>query len=329
MPARSGRPRAPSKLRAAPAGVIAAVVLAAAGARGDVTGPAVQLAALAPADDARRAIAIGRHGEIYEPDGQGGWVHRLPCSLVEPVTAVGRAGGQVLVQGDGAIYRLAGNGWSAIRLVPHSKTILGRGARTLAAVGDQLFALDGPAGRAPIRLAQAPTDILAIGAGPGAIVIATEAGVLRRIGATWIPLSIGPGRPRLASERWAIDDHGAIEMTTGQRTAWPPGLAIDITGAAPGGALVAVGPGPAGLELVTLGGGRIARDPLGVSGTPVGVVVDRAGRAVVALADGRLAVRARPIWSIVTVTEAPAPDRPGAAPARSEQITETSAADPR
>lgn len=290
--------------------------------------PTIQLAAIAPADDARRAIVIGQGGEVYEPDGKGGWVHRLASSTAAPLVAAGRAGDAVFALGDGVIYRLAGNGWSAIRLAQHGKAILGGGARALAAVGRQLFALDPLPHGEPTRLAQAPGNIVAIAAGTREVVVATESGLFRLTGTRLVAIRpapaarIPPIRPRLVSDRWAIVDHGAdrgaVDLASSRFTAWPAGLTIGPAAAGPGGALVAIATGSAGLELVTLGAGKLARDPLGLTGTAVGVVVDRAGRAVVALADGRIAVRDRTGWTTATVTDDPPAGHPGAAPATSE-----------
>ena len=306
--------------RALLAAITACAVAATTSARAE-SGPtevAIQLAALAPADDARRAVPIGRDGEVYEPDGKGAWVHRLPSSTADPVVAAGRAGSAVVALGRGVIYRLGGNGWSAIRLVQHGKAILGEGRRALAAVGRQLFALDQATHGEPTRLIQAPADIVSIGAGATGIVVATEAGVFRVAGGKLVAVRPAVGHARLVSDRWAIVDRGAVDLTTGKLTAWPAGLTIGAAAVAPGDALVAVGAHPAGLELVTVAAGKLAREPLGVTGTAVGVVADRAGRAVVALSDGRIAIRDRAGWTITQVADAPPPEHPGPAPAISE-----------
>jgi hypothetical protein len=298
---------------------IAACLVAAAAARAEPGPPvAIQLAALVPADDARRAVPIGRDGEVYEPDGKGAWVHRLPSSTADPVVAAGRAGSAVVALGRGVIYRLGSNGWSAIRLVQHGKAILGEGSRALAAVGRQLFALDQTTRGEPTRLVQAPADIVSIGAGTTAIVVATEAGVFRVTNGKLVAVRPAIGPARLVSDRWAIVDRGAVDLTTGKLTFWPAGLAIGAATVAPGDALVAVGAGRAGLELVTVAAGKLAHEPLGVAGTAVGVVADRAGRAVVALSDGRIAVRDKAGWTITQIADAPAPEHPGPAPAISE-----------
>ena len=308
----------------------------------------VRLIAIAPADDARRAIALGAGGEVYEPDGKGAWVHRLPSSTADRLVAAGRAGGPgsaVVALGDGVVYRLAGNGWSAIRLAQKGKAILGSGARSLAAVGRQLFALDALTRGEPTRLALAPANIVAIGAGARGVVIATDSGAWRFDGKQLVALEGAPSRMRLISDRWAIVDRGAIDLTAAQTTsrsgarpgartgaktsakaavkiaanviAWPTGLTIGAAAVAPDGALVAIGSTRAGLELVTLRGGKLARDPLGVTGTAVGVVVDRAGRAAVALSDGRIAVRDKAGWTTTEVTDETPPEHPGAPPATS------------
>lgn len=298
------------------AAVIAvALATVARAAHGDPAAPA-RLAALAPADDARRAVAIGRGGEVYEPDGNGSWIRRLPCTTATPVVAAGRAGDAIVALGDGVVYRLAGNGWSALRLVQHGKAILGDGPRVLAAVGRQLFALDPMPRGEPTRLAQAPGPIVAIAAGAGAAVIATDTGVFRLAGGKLLAIPRLPPRPRLVSDRWAIVDRGAVELTTGRLTPWPAGLRVGPAAVA-GDTLVAVASGPGGLELLTVTPGKLAREPLGVAGTAVGAAADRAGRAVVALSDGRIAVRGQAGWTTTEVVDAPAAPRPGAAPAAS------------
>jgi hypothetical protein len=277
---------------------------------------AIRIAALVPADDARQAIAIGVTGEVYEPDGQGGWVHRLPCSTAQPVATAGRAGNAIVALGGGAVYRLAANGWSAIRLVRRGKAILGAGAPSMAAVGRQLFALEPLHNGEPTRLAVAPATIVAIAAGARAIVVATDAGVYQLAGARLVALR-APRGVRLVSDRWGIVERGALELTTARIVAWPRDLAIGVAAGAPGDALVAIGASAGGLELVTVRRGKLARDPLGVSGTAVGVVVDRAGRAAVALSDGRIAVRDAAGWTITQIRAEPLPEHPGAAPATS------------
>jgi hypothetical protein len=282
----------------------------------------IRVAAVAPADDARKAVVIGVGGEVYEPDGKGAWVRRLQISTADALVAAGRAGGPsggaVVALGEGVVYRLAANGWSAIRLVQRGKAILGTGVRSLAAVGRQLFALDTLTGGEPTKLALAPAKILAIGAGARTIIVATETGVFKLHGAKLVALKAAPKRMRIVSDRWAIVDRGAFDLTTTKLTGWPKGLTIGVAAATPDDALVAVGASHAGLELVTLRRGKLERDPLGIIGTAVGVVVDRAGRAMVALSDGRIALRSEAGWTTTQVNDEPPAAHPGPAPATSD-----------
>ena len=278
---------------------------------------APRVAALAPADDARRALVIGVEGDVYEPDGKGRWLHRLPCVTATQRASAGRAGGTVFAHGDGVVYRLADNGWSAIRLTQRGKAILGAGGRAVAAVGRQLFALDQLTSGEPTKLALAPAPIVTVGAGPRAIVLATDAGVWKLDGAKLVAIRGVPRGARIVSDRWAVVDRGAVDLTTSTLTRWPTDLAISVTADAPDDGLVAIGAGRAGLELVTVRASKLTREPLGITGTAVGVVVDRASRAVVALSDGRIAVRDRGGWTTTQVTDEPAAVHPGAAPALS------------
>ena len=283
--------------------------------------PAHPLVALAPPaspnDDARRAVAVGPHGEVYAPDGKGAWVRRLPATTADRLSLAGRAGAAVVASGEGGVYRLADNGWSAARLTQKGQAIMSSGPSAVAAVGRQVFALDRNVSGEPAKLALAPTPVLAIGAGRS-IVIATDRGLYRIAGTKTTRLERAPRRvTRLVSDVWALVDRGAVDLRTNTTTPWPAGLIIHVAAVGPADSLVAVGSSRAGLELLTLRAGKLTRAPITLTptGVPVGVAVDRAGRAVVALRDGRLAVRDHAAWSTVTVDEQPGAEKPGAPPA--------------
>jgi hypothetical protein len=283
---------------------------------------APQLAALAPApaptDDARRAVAIGPSGEVYEPDGKGAWVRRQRITTAGTIALAARAGGAVVALAEGVVYRLAPNGWSAIRLAQKDKAKLAAGWRAVAAVGSQLLAVDRLAGGEPAKLGAAVGAIRLVGAG-WSIVVATDRGLFRIADAKLAPIA-APRRARmLVGDRWAIVDGGAVDLRTGRTTLWPAGAAIEIVAAGHDERLIAVARAAGKLELLTAGGGKLERAPIDATGpgVPVGVAVDRAGRAVVAFRDGRIAVRDGSAWTTVTVgVELPSP-RPGAPPAPS------------
>ncbi len=314
--------------------LIACALAAANAARASAQG-APELAALAPApaqtDDARRAVAIGPQGEVYEGDGKGAWVRRQRITTAGTITHAARAGGAVVALGEGVVYRLAPNGWSAIRLAQKGKAKLAGGWGAVAAVGRQLMALDRLAGGEPAKLGAAAGEILLVGAGR-TVVVATERGLFRLDGARMSPIGAPKHARMLVGDRWAIVDGGAVDLRTGKTTAWPAGVSIEVAALGHDDRLIAVARVAGKLELFAVGTGKLERAPIAaaepgqsgaaladevVAGTPVGVAVDRAGRAVVAFRDGRIAVREGTAWTTVAASvELPAP-RPGAPPAAS------------
>lgn len=297
-------------------------LLNAAPARADRTppGPAnLQLAALAPppGDDARKAVPLGPTGQVFEPDGAGGWVRDQAISTADRISVTGRAGGQIVALGDGVIFRLAPNGWTAIRIIQKGKAAMSGGSRAVAAIGRQLYAIDKAASGEPTKLALAPSPILAIAAGK-TVVIALDRGLFRVDGARLTAIKRVPRRvDRLVSDRWALMERAAVNLTTGKSTPLPEGVKIVTAASGPADSLIAVSASRGALELITLTGTKLVRDalPAAITGAAVGVALDSSGRAVIALRDGRVCVRERGAWTVATVREAlPAP-HPGPPPA--------------
>lgn len=283
--------------------------------------PRFELAALAPppGDDARQAVALGPLGQVFEPDGSGGWVRDQAITIADPISLVGRAGGEVVALGDGVVYRLAPNGWTSIRLMQRGKAVISGGPRAVAALGRQLYAIDRAAGGGPMKLTLAPSPVLAIGSGKS-IVIALGRGLYRVEGAKLTALERVPRQiDRLVSDRWALVERAALDLASGRSTPWPDGVTIVTAASGPKDSLVAVGESHAALELITVVGTKLVRDPLpaAITGSAVGVALDSSGRAVIALRDGRICVREQGAWTVVAVREAlPAP-HPGTPPATS------------
>jgi hypothetical protein len=263
-----------------------------------------------PGDDARQAVAIGPHGEVYAPDGKGAWTRTQRFSTVDTIVIAGRSGRDVVASGEGAVYQLADNGWSAIRLHQKDKAIMG---------GGSLYALHLSARGEPEKLALAPATVLAIGAGKS-IVIATDRGVARVTGTKVEAIAGAPKQVlKLVGDRWALLATGAHDLRDNKKLAWPAGAKVMAATLGQDEALVAVAARAGKLELFVAAKGALDRQPIDVTpgGTAVGVAADRAGRIVVALADGRVLVRDRGAWSSTTVTSNLPSDRPGAGPAPS------------
>jgi hypothetical protein len=278
------------------------------------------LAALVPApgqSDARKAIALGPGGEVYEPDATG-WVRTQRFAVASKLTVAGRTADGVVASGDGVIYRLAANGWTAIRLAQKGAATMSSGPRAIGAIKRQLYSLERQKGGEAERLALAPAVVVAMAGGPKATVVQTERGLYRAEGTKLTPITGAPKLDRLVSDRWALADRGAYDLRAGKLIAWPAGAKITAATAGPDDDLVAVATLAGKLELLVVRGGKLERSAIAPGepvGPAVGVAVDRAGRAVVALGDGRMLVRDGSAWTATTVREALPAARPGPAPA--------------
>jgi hypothetical protein len=293
----------------------AVAMLAAAGTARADTAPV--LVGLVPEPDARDSLAIGMHGEVYEPDRKGAWVCRHAVAIAANVTAATRGATALALTEDGALFRLADHVWTAVELAPHAKAIVGAGTRPIAAVGRTLFALDHAT---PARLPDAAVPVAALAASSSGAVIETDRGLMHLEAGAWRPIRGAPLHVlALVSDRFALVDRGVLDLTTGNTIPWPAGASV-VHAIANGDGLLAVASRDSALELVTLRAGKLVSDPIVVA--PIGEVValaaDRAGRVVLALRDGRLAIRDRGTWSTVQVRDEIPPPRPGPPPARSK-----------
>jgi hypothetical protein len=118
-------------------------------------------------------------------------------------------------------------------------------------------------------------------------------------------------------------ENGAIDLKTGRRTGWPPGVIVGAVAATADERLVIVAKQHGKLELVILHkNSKLERAPIELAGTttlrpsavPVGVVADRAGRVVIAFDDGTLLVREAPATRPAASQAAPPPASPAAPP---------------
>lgn len=285
------------------------------------------LVALAPASDARKAVAIGPAGEVYEPDGKGAWVRTQAGGTAVEIVGATSVGGTVIAAAKGAPpFKLKATGWTAIHLAPRARAIVGSGSRVLAAVGKSVFALD--KGQ-PTKLADAPGGVRSLAASKAGAVIVTDKGIHRLEGGTWKLVKKAPKAVRaLVSDRWALVDRGALDLKTLKMVVWPAGLRI-AEATTVGDTLVAVATHGKKHELLTVKAGKgkkqseVEREEIPLDGAApiVGLVVDRDRRAVVAARDGKLAVReagATGAWTTTEVRVELAPAKTGPAPAISE-----------
>jgi hypothetical protein len=296
------RVHAPRRIRGAEALAIAIVLAAAAPAAAE---PAV-VATIVPASDARRAIVLGPSGQVFEPDGSGAWVRRRAGGVASTIDLAARSGDDAIAAGGGALYRWQGGTWTAIFVGRGAKAVVARGPRAVYAIGRAVFALDGK------KLADAPAPVVALGAGPSGVVARTRSGTFRRAGATWQRIEV-PGDAELASDRWATVGTQVIDLASGHA------IGVDFAIAAARAYDDAIVVASSGGDVAIVRGGRVERDRATVDppGTVVAVTADRDGRVVVALADGRVALRERGAWTIARLRDELPPPHVGSPPAES------------
>jgi hypothetical protein len=276
------------------------------------TAHAAPIVALAPDSDARKTIALGGHGEAYEPDGKGVWIRAHAGGLADVIARATRANGEVIASVDGGPPYAYRNGvWNLVVLGLHAKAVLGRGPRASAAVGKQVFGLE--TGK-PVRLPDAPGVVAMLAAGKS-IVVQTDLGLATLEGKKWKPIANAPKQVlALLDDRWAVVDRGLLDLRSQKVTAWPAGFrAASVV--ADNELVVAAGTLGGAAHLVTLAAGKLDHSAIEIAGTPIAVVADRAGRVVVATKDA-LAIRDKAgIWTAGELRDALPADRPGSPPA--------------
>ncbi|HEX5064312.1 MAG TPA: hypothetical protein VFV99_33285 [Kofleriaceae bacterium] len=298
------------------ASVLASWTLASGIARADKP----TLVALAPARDARKAVAIGPAGQVYQPDGKGAWVRTQAGGVAEELVSASTIGTTVIAGAKGAPpFKLKGGAWTALNLGLKVKATIGNGSRPLAIVGTSVFALDK---RQPVKLPNVPTtvtSVMAAGASARGVVIATDQGLLRLAGKIFKPLAKAPKTVRmLIDDRWALVDRGALDLKTMKPFVWPAGVQI-VEATTIGNDFVGVSMHGKTIELITIKAGKVAREtvPIDNAKPVVGVVVDKQARVAIALRDGRIALREKGTWTVSEVREELAAPKPGPEPAES------------
>ena len=98
-----------------------------------------ELAAIAIAADPFASVLVGPSGQVWEPDGHGGWVRRREGGVAADVGGAVLTSTLVVTGRASPPYRLEAHGWQAVRLGERGKTIAGRGPRAAIAIGRNLF----------------------------------------------------------------------------------------------------------------------------------------------------------------------------------------------
>jgi hypothetical protein len=317
--------------------IAAVVVLLAVRAQAAPATPVI--AALAPGDrDARESVALGPNGQAYEPDGKGAWIRHHAGGIADEITRATRAGALVIAGVDGGppyAYRVGRSGtttgeWNLVVLGLRAKAVLGRGPRATAAVGPQVFGLD--TGK-PVRLADAPGPVTMLAASARGVVIETDKGLAKLEGKRWKPIANVPSQvTALLDDRWALVEHGLVDLRTQNTTPWPAGFKVASVFAVDNDLVIAAGMHGANPEVVTLKAGKLDRAGIVIAATVAGsqsapaivgagivaIVGDRAGRVVVATHDALWVRDPAGAWTAGALRDDLPADRPGSPPAESK-----------
>jgi hypothetical protein len=173
-----------------------------------------------------------------------------------------------------------------------------------------------------VRLGDAPRPVAMLGASAKGVVIATDAGLAKLDGKRWRPIANAPAHVlALLDDRWALVDHGLVDLRTQNTTAWPAGFQVASAFAVDNDLVIAVGTHGTTPELVTLEAGKLDRAAITITGSrgpAIAVVGDRAGRVVVATHDALWIRDKAGAWTAGELRDELPADRPGSPPAESK-----------
>jgi hypothetical protein len=274
------------------------------------------------AADVRKATLIGPSGQVYEPDGAGAWVHRVPGGVAADVTAAMRLGGSIVVTGRAApMYAFDGKLWRATPIGQRGRVMVAAGPAPCIAIGAQIFIFEK---KGWVRVATAPAPITALWAGSkGNLRVATATEVWTLRGGAFQKLSPATVATAFvgASAPLAVSAAGLVEVDKAKAPLLAPLTDLVGSAVAPkgGDAWLVTAPAGAPLALSRLRAGKLApaiSTPLAAGTALADVSVDSAGRVLLITRTGEIHLWDGKVWSVGSQrTELPAPGR-GPGPAR-------------
>lgn len=278
--------------------------------------------ATTPADDVRRSILVGPSGQVWEPDGQGGWARTAGGGVAADVRGAAVADTLVVAGKATPLYRREGDAWFGLRLGERGKTQIGDGPRAAVAIGKQIFVWTRGTWT---RVATADRPVVALWAeSERKVYVATDRAVFRLAGKKLVshaPLTVVA---LVGAAPLAITAAGEVRELSARTPLAPTADGAPVTperatSSADGTPWIL---GHAGADRVlvrrTRGGWeRRPAPPLGPDDSVVHLAVDSAGRVIVATAAGGVLLAAEDgTWTRGTLTTRLAPGQPGPGPAR-------------
>ncbi|MBK9030537.1 MAG: hypothetical protein IPL61_04225 [Myxococcales bacterium] len=299
---------------------IAAIGCALALARAAAAEP---LAAVAVAPDPLASVLVGPSGQVWDPDGHGGWSRTREGGVAADVGGAMLTSTLVVIGRATPPYRLAGDHWQAVRLGERGKTLAGTGPRPAMTIGRQVFVWKTSAW---VRIGTAPAAVVAVWAASDAKVYIAGAGRIWRLAgkrlvehatASVVAFASGPTPLALTA------DGKLYDLTS--RTATPIAIGADavtptLATTAPDGTAWVAGQRAGGFVLARRVRGawqEVAAPAVAADDRPVALAIGADGAALLALASGAVWVQpAGGAWTAAPLTDARTPRGPGPGPAR-------------
>ncbi|HVV85142.1 MAG TPA: hypothetical protein VHE35_18905 [Kofleriaceae bacterium] len=279
-------------------------------------------AATTPVDDVRRTILVGPSGQLWQPDGQGGWTRSAGGGVGTDVQGIAVADDLIIAGSGTPLFRRHDDAWYGLRLGERGKTHLGTGPAPAVSIGKEVFVW---ARGAWTRVATADRPVVALWAeSDRKLFVATDRAVLRLAGKKLVPaLPLAAvrfaGRAPLALTADGVVHDLATRAALAPTADGQP-VTADAATQAPDGTPWILGRAGADRALVRrtrTGWERRPAPPLAADDTVVHLAVDGSGRVLVATAAGAIHLAdAAGAWTRGTLTTRLPDAKPGPGPAR-------------
>ena len=268
------------------------------------------VAVVADPGDVGAAILVGPGGQVYAPDGAGGWARASAGGIAGGATAAVRAGGDVMAAGN-ALYVWKDGAWNVAPLPIKGAPLLGVGPAASAAIGTAIV-VRGAKGWT--RVPDAPSAPTALWAASETQVIVVAGGVAWRLrGKAFVrggaATALAPGPRPLALAGASVMDLSANR---------PIKAGGEVIAAAAGGRDVWIlARASGGLAIERHAAKRTDTTPAPGTAAWTWIWADAKGKAAIAAPTGELAILDGGAWREIALQIALPAARAGAGPARS------------
>jgi hypothetical protein len=278
-------------------------------------------AAATSPDDVRRTILVGPSGQVWEPDGLGGWTRTAGGGVAADVRGAIVVDDLIVAGAATPLYRRRDDGWYGLRLGERGRTVLGTGPRAAVAIGRQIFVHDRGAWT---RVATADRNVVALWAtSERKLYVATDRAIFRLAGKKLVSHLPIAATAFAGATPLALTADGAVHDVTTRAALAPTAdgqpVIVEAAATAADGTPWLVGRIATERVLVRrtrAGWERRPAPPLGDEPV-VELAIDRAGRVIIVTAAGAVHLAGEDgTWTRGTLTTRLPSPKPGPGPAR-------------